>query len=1014
MRLRTCLLLIAWAAQCLGQQFDPASLEGQWKSTFKSEVSGGTVTLELHVGKGGTVSGRYYTDTGSIGTLEGTLEQNQLHFTLKQMLEECPGTFSGTLTVHGDQGSGTFSGSDCLGDQGDGKVQMSRITSGGVAAAASGETPKVTEKDETSTQWATLETEFRNLQDQHKYRQAIAVAEKALRVAMSVYGPEHLNTALSLNDLGAAYQAAGDYAKAEPLKERAFAILEKELGPDDLSVANALDRLGSLYLDMGKYDLAEARYQRALQIREKILGPEHPDVGDSLNNLAVTYADQGNYGLVEPLYKRALEIYRKHPGDRGGALLTALNNLARLYAGNRRQALDLLDEGMQIAAHLRPEDDLDLAMLLNTRAALYSSWGRYLEAEPLYQRALRMTEKILGPEHPDVATALENLGFLYWAEGAHVKAGPLLDQALLNLHNRFQYHFTYMTEKQRLAFLATVSSSFKMYFSFCVIYSGQNPELAGKMYDVILWEKGFIGQSMAALRARVAASGDPEALKLLEDLAAKKTQLATLLNAQPEDREAWRKQVAGLQQQADELEKQLVQRSSSLQQEKKLETATWRDVQKALKPGEAAVEVVSFQFHDGKQWTTRWYYVALVVRPESKLPELVVLDDGSETGTPRAVKDYQQLIGKIALPGAGRDFYQTFWQPLERALGDAKTVYLAPDGALNQAALGVVPTADGKLLMEKYDLRIVTNTKDLLRELHLSSQKTATLVGNPKFLLSEDEQKRAIAAFHMPSPKPAGAQPVLVASAAVNPMAGVRSRDLEQRSTDCPGRPAEGVLCPLPSTAVEIAAIQKLLSRKSWVVATYHDEQALEEAVKAVRHPRVLHLSTHGFFLSDQQIKHRAEMSSGEQASGIEDPMLRSGLLLAGADRVFKHDPPLANADDGVLTAYEASGLDLNGTELVVLSACETGLGEARAGEGVFGLRRALQVAGAEAVLMSMWKVPDRETEELMTSFYGKWLSGKDKHQALREAQMELRQKIIAREGHDIPYYWGAWVLVGK
>ena len=142
--------------------------------------------------------------------------------------------------------------------------------------------------------------------------------------------------------------------------------------------------------------------------------------------------------------------------------------------------------------------------------------------------------------------------------------------------------------------------------------------------------------------------------------------------------------------------------------------------------------------------------------------------------------------------------------------------------------------------------------------------------------------------------------------------------------------------------------------------------------------------------------------------------MLRSGLFFAGANRQLTGHAGTADLDDGVLTAYEAAQLDLQGTELVVLSACETGLGEVAAGEGVFGLRRALQVAGAESVLMSMWAVPDRETQELMTLFYTKWLAGKDKQEALRDAQLEMRERVKARYGKDLPQYWGAFVLVGR
>ncbi|MEE8200482.1 MAG: CHAT domain-containing protein, partial [Candidatus Acidoferrales bacterium] len=198
---------------------------------------------------------------------------------------------------------------------------------------------------------------------------------------------------------------------------------------------------------------------------------------------------------------------------------------------------------------------------------------------------------------------------------------------------------------------------------------------------------------------------------------------------------------------------------------------------------------------------------------------------------------------------------------------------------------------------------------------------------------------------------------------------------------------------------------------RNWQVELYSDERALEEAIKQVQAPRLLHVATHGFFLADQEGA-RTERLSG-LPSGREDPMLRSGLFFAGAERTLAGQPPPAGLDDGVLTAYEATGLNLHGTELVVLSACETGQGEVKNGEGVFGLRRALQVAGAEAVLMSLWAVPDRETQELMTLFYRNWLAGQSKPQALRAAQQELRARVRERYGADLPYFWGAFVLVG-
>jgi CHAT domain-containing protein len=147
----------------------------------------------------------------------------------------------------------------------------------------------------------------------------------------------------------------------------------------------------------------------------------------------------------------------------------------------------------------------------------------------------------------------------------------------------------------------------------------------------------------------------------------------------------------------------------------------------------------------------------------------------------------------------------------------------------------------------------------------------------------------------------------------------------------------------------------------------------------------------------------------------IEDPMLRSGLYFAGANRTLAGKVSVADLDNGILTALEAANLDLRGTELVVLSACNTGQGDVKNAEGVFGLRRALEEAGAQEVLMSLWSVPDEETQDLMKSFYGKWLSGVEVHAALKEAQVEIREKVKASHGgRDLPYFWGAFVLVGR
>ena len=820
------------------------------------------------------------------------------------------------------------------------------------------------------------------------YRRSLAIREKAL-------GPEHPSVAGSLNNLASLYHDQAKYAQAEPLYRRSLAIVEEALGPDYPHVATSLDNLATLYHDQGNYGEAETLYKRSLAIREKVLGPEHPSVAGSLNNVASLYDDQSNYAEAELLYKRALAIDEKTLGPEHPDVAIGLNNLAGLYTaqGQYVEAEPLYKRSLAIREKALGAGHTAVATSLNNMAELYRKQGQYAEAEPLFRRSLAIKEKVLRPEHPSVGLALENLAILHYAQDRPDEAESLFGRSLQNLAKQFEQHFAYMSEKERLLFLDKVSLSFPFYYSFCFSYWEKNPALVGRMYDVVLWQKGLVGTSIAALRAEIAAGGDKQALALLDEMGAKKTRLAALVTSEPRDRAQWRTRVEQLEREANELERELVRRSATLAEQKQLARLTWRDVQRALKEDEAAVEFVRFRFHDGKRATDKIYYVALIVTPESKAaPTLVLLGEAKQLEGP--LVEYRARVQDSPTPAAlaRTGFYEAFWKPLEGALARTKRVYVSPDGVLNLISWAVVAARDGRLLLETYDLRTVSSTRDILRRKRSPANNSAVLIGHPRFDLDEARQRAATRALQKTEdPK------LLLASVS----SGLRSR--EQRG---------GKLGPLPSTKAEVQAIQSLLRERGWRVEVYTEEKALEEAVKGVQQPRVLHAATHGFFLPDQQRKLRN--FGPQRPSGMENPMLRSGLYFAGANRVLAGNAPPAGLGDGVLTAYEATGLNLHGTELVVLSACKTGLGQVRNGEGVFGLRRALQVAGAEAVLMSLWSVPDRETQELMTLFYSKWLSGQNKHEAFREAQLELRAKVKERYEQDLPFYWGAFVLVGR
>jgi tetratricopeptide (TPR) repeat protein len=837
-----------------------------------------------------------------------------------------------------------------------------------------------------------------------QYDKTESLLETVLRIDEKFLGPDHRDIASALNNLAGLRVRQGKYAEAEPLYQRALRIYEKSLGPDHPDVATALNNLAALYVHQGKYADAETLYQRSLSIREKALGTEHSDVASALNNLAAMHVNQGQYADAEALYKRALGIYEKALGPDHPDVASALNNLAQLYFNEGKYSLaePLYQRALRVDEKALGPDHPGVAVALNNLALLYDRQGSYADAEPLFERALRIDENALGPEHPKVTTDLNNLAMFYDHQNKYARAEPHFQRAFDNLFGQFRYNFTYMTENERLKFLDTVSNDFPVYFSFVHRFQQKDPQLIGSMYTLLLWEKSSIVGSVADMRRRVEASGDEEAIHLLGELSSRRAQIAALQYVEPPDRELWRKQMDHLRIEANDIERALVARSSAFAEQKKLERTTWREVRDALKPGEAAVEFARFDYYD-KRWTGTSYYAALVVTRRTRDQPLYIFLGEDKQIEAEAISHVQRLVQtrgfapeqETKLPGANA--YSLIWAPLEKALAGVSRVYISPDGVLNQLPLGIIPAPDGKLQLEKYDLRLLSSTRDILRTAPPPNSATALLVGDPVFDLSEEQQRAAMQKLTMPLKE------APLSTTALSP---------HQVSHD-PG--SNSTLPRLPGTGLEVKAIAELMQQHHWKTSVFTSDLALKEVVEQANSPRVLHLATHGFFLPDQEIQKDHISLDESRLSGLEDPMLRSGLYFAGANRALAGKPTAQGLDNGVLTAMEASNLNLRGTELVVLSACNTGQGDVRNGEGVFGLRRALEEAGAQEVLMSLWSVPDQETLELMDRFYSKWLSGMEIHEALKKAQLEMREKVkTTHDGKDLPYYWGGFVLVGK
>jgi CHAT domain-containing protein/tetratricopeptide (TPR) repeat protein len=854
-------------------------------------------------------------------------------------------------------------------------------------------------------------TSLNNLALLYMNQGAYAKAEPLLIRALAIYekalGPDHPDTAASLNNLAELYRSQGAYAKAEPLLIRALAIYEKALGPDHPDTATSLLNLAALYMNQGAYAKAETFYLRALAIREKALGPDHPDTATSLNNLAELYRSQGAYAKAEPLLIRALAIYEKALGPDHPDTAASLNNLAMLYMnqGAYAKAETFYLRALAIREKALGPDHPDTATSLNNLAELYRSQGAYAKAEPLLIRALAIYEKALGPDHPDTAASLNNLALLYMNQGAYAKAetfylralaiyekalGPDHPSTALSLNNLAAL---YMNQGAYAKAEPLRRRGIGIQSLFLQRQLPLLPQAARQAQVQALdasWETAFSSAERSASAAELALFSRLNRYGLLLEIEQRQAQLGRAPGAPQQLAD----QIAEITTKLADAATPATQRQELGKRREELEREFYRKLP-SLKPQlvepaqvarqlpESAV-LLEFQRYapfderqkPGQQWGAP-RYLALVL---------------SRSGTTQAVDlgpaaSIDPLIAKAltvsqASGGDPSDLWKqvnskVFPAPLLQLLAGANQWFLAPDGELSRIPFAALPSPRDpqRRLTDSVALRLISSGRTLV------PQSTAN--------------------------NSAPTRPLVLADPDFGPAPA--NRNGWQR---------------LPATAKEGETISKLLQAK-----LYEQAAATTSVLTNAKGPALVHVASHGYY-SNAPDAPRAKLAA-PSASGMrsaiaglpasrEDAMLNSGIVLAGANRSLRPDrAPAApsagrnnSADDGYLTAKEAAQLQLGGTQLVVLSACDTASGEQQSGEGLFGLQRALSVAGARTTLLSLWKVDDKATAYFMQRYYTLLQQGKGRMEALLAVQQEFRSDPPRKEWSDYRF-WAAWQLTG-
>jgi tetratricopeptide (TPR) repeat protein len=810
-----------------------------------------------------------------------------------------------------------------------------------------------------------------------KYAEAEQLYQQVLQIDQKFFGSEHPDTAISLNHLALLYGAMGEYGKAEPLFQEALRIDQKVLGPEHPDMVTSLNSLAELYQEMGEYAKAEPLFQEALRICQKVLGSEHPYTAQSLNNLAELYQAMGETAKAEPLLQEALRIRQKVLGQENPQTAESLNNLAALYwaTGEYAKVQPLFEEALRIWEKVFGPEHPDTADGLNNLAGLYQGMGEYTEAEPLFQEALRIRQKVFGPEHPETAQSLDNLALLEFDLGQLEQALALVRRASATKLTILSGMFSFTSEEQRLVYL----DIFRPYSLFPVL-KGAEADLA----VAVLRYKGVVLDSIVEDRLLAKASQGSEDQKLVEQVNLDKRQLGQLLLQPAQKLSAETNQrIEALEAEVEKIEGQLAQHVAGLGQARHALGVRLEQVQQAIPNDGALIEYLRYGRYLGKdEWEQSYGAIVLLSKGA---PLWIPLDKAAKIEA--LIQRYGALVRgspeEDELSANLQALSEALWTPIGQALpSQAKKIIISPDGELNFISFATLLSKDKQVLAEKYDFQYVASGRDLLRGIKPSTAKEVVLFANPNFDLTS--------------------APMLANtdnhSAEAGSIRGSERGDIDDWSFES-----------LEGTQKESDELIKKFTDWHWKPNEFTKKKATKDALLKVHSPYILHLATHGFFAKEDPTSTQTESEASlndrwrvTKSKFFKNPMHRSGLALAGASTTvaaWKRNevPPIEN--DGILTAEDVSTLNLQGTWLVTLSACDTGSGEARAGEGVMGLRRGFIQAGAQNLLMTLWPISDEITVQIMRDFYEAAHDSGNAPEALAEVQRKWLMKLRTEKG---------------
>lgn len=776
---------------------------------------------------------------------------------------------------------------------------------------------------------------------------------KALAGWENYQGKSSVGYLAELSNLAVLRMNEGDYLEAERLLAELNNSLLAIKKSQKLPYAIYLNNEAILNQYMGRSTESLKDMQLCIKEAEEGLASTNTTYLQFLTNQAILEQENGQLSKAEETFKKVIDLQSsilKLGKKSEDNLAHTKANLAALYMKQEKysEAEKLLQEALSIYKKNKGVDDLQTASVQSDLGNLYLYRESFQKADELLQEALYTHERKLSDAHPKVIQSKEDLAIYYWKTKQLDPAISYYQQVMEASIGFIKTYFGALSEAEKTKYWEQLKTRFFRFYNFATENAQEYPALIDQLLQYRLATKGVLLTASTALQNEIANSSDEQVKQLYANWIDLKLQLANVYAMSSEDIEEQKINVDSLEEASNTTERQLSNQSKAFSKAFTDRNLDYRKVVSSLKAEETLVEIIQFPLFD-KELTDASVYAYIILKAGQTQPMLIVNKDGSALEG----KYFAYYNNVVKQKFEDKYSYAQYYQPIAGALKGSKKIFISPDGIYNQLNVNTLKQANGRYLIQDYDIHYIGHPNDILK-----SQQQTQATGGVAFLMG-------------------------------NPNYG--NSGIQQ----------------LPGTQTEISNISKYL-QSQLKVSQYTEGNATETNLKQVHSPKIIHLASHGFFLEDEHLNNNL---MGIQIQYIQqNPLLRSGLLLSGAgtSEATGSSQSFNQADNGVFTAYEAINLDLRNTDMVVLSACETGKGDLKAGEGVYGLQRAFIIAGAQSIIMSMWKVDDQATQQLMSLFYKNRGKSESVAAAFREAQLSLLQQ------YKDPYYWGAFMMFSR